>query len=219
MEQKCRYFGIDEPEIRGEIFITEKEKAVAEETLKLLSGDRPTIMFCFNSTNPQKNWVAENWVKIIDMLNKKYDVYQIDQHLHYSRAADRPEEFGRPIIYPTIPNARQELRDAAGSMRKMMAIMSVCRKYLGVNTSFMNIAACFGDDNIVFQHDVDPDGAKLRNMMSKTEAPYDLMDMNQENLYNRYKELRPEWPYPGTKYFDATYDVDRVVEAVKKLWM
>ena len=56
-------------------------------------------------------------------------------------------------------------------------------------------------------------------MMSKTEAPYDLMDMNQENLYNRYKELRPEWPYPGTKYFDATYDVDRVVEAVKKLWM
>jgi ADP-heptose:LPS heptosyltransferase/glycosyltransferase involved in cell wall biosynthesis len=221
MEQKCRYYGIDNPEIRGEIFITDKEKAVAEETLQILSGDKPAIMFCFNSTNPQKNWHAENWTKIVEALKPKYDVYQIDQTIHYSRAKDRPEEFGRPVIYPTIPNARQELRNAAGGIRKMMALMSVTKKYLGVNTSFMNIASCFGDDNIVFQHDVDADGTKLRNIMSKAESLKEgqLWDMNTDDVYNRFRELRPEWCYPGTKYFDATWNVDAVIAAITKLWL
>jgi len=224
MEQKCRYFGIDNPGIRGEIFISETEKAVAEETLQILSGNKPTIMFCFNSTNPKKNWIAENWVKIIDVLKDKYDVFQIDQSIHYSRAKDRPEEFGRPVIYPTIPNARQELRNAAGGMRKMMALMSVSKKYLGVNTSFMNIASCFGDDNIVFQHDVDMDGSKLRALMGRTgfdpmAQNKKLMNMNENNAYNEFREMRPEWPYPGTKYFDAHYSVDEVIDEVKRLWM
>jgi ADP-heptose:LPS heptosyltransferase/glycosyltransferase involved in cell wall biosynthesis len=224
MEQKCRYFGIDNPEIRGEIFISDRERVVAEETLQILSGNKPTIMFCFNSTNPKKNWIAENWVKIVDVLNEKYDVYQIDQSIHYSRAKDRPEEYGRPVVYPTIPNARQELRNAAGSIRKMMALMSVCKKYLGVNTSFMNIASCFGDDNIVFQHDVDMDGTKLRALMGRigfnpTATNKEFMDMNFHNAYNEFRELRPEWPYPGTKYFDAHYSIEEVVGEIKKLWM
>jgi ADP-heptose:LPS heptosyltransferase/glycosyltransferase involved in cell wall biosynthesis len=219
IEQKCRYFGIDNPDIKGEIFITDKERAVAEDTLKILSGARPTIMLCANTSSQSKDWPKENWVKIVEVLSEKYDVYQIEQHIRYSKSVDRPEENGHPFINMTIPNARQELRNAAGGLRKIMAIMSLSKRYIGMATGFINIAACFGENNIVLQHDGDADIVKLRNIMSKTTKPYGLMDMNQENVYKNFPELRPEWVYPGSKYFDKTYDIDRLVEEIKKMWM
>ena len=146
--QRCRYFGIENPRVHGELFITDKEKRVAEETLKLLT-DKPTIMFCYNSTDMKRNWTKDNWIKVIDALSSKYDVFQIEQNIHYHRwPGDRND--GMPCIYPTIPNARQELRNT--DIRKLMALMSVSKKYLGPNTGFMHIARCFGVDNFVFMH-------------------------------------------------------------------
>jgi ADP-heptose:LPS heptosyltransferase len=55
-----------------------------------------------------------------------------------------------PVIYPAIIGARQELRGEG--LRRLAALMSVSKKYLGTNTGFMHMAACFGDDNFVFAH-------------------------------------------------------------------
>jgi hypothetical protein len=150
IERKCRFYGIENPELKGDIFFTEKEIKVAKETLKLLSGEKPTVMFCFNSTDKRRNWEKENWEKIVNVLNKKYDVYQLEENIHYHRLQENEEMNGMPVIFEAVNGARQELRGL--DLRKVSAIMSISKKYLGTNTGFMHIATCFSNDNFVFMH-------------------------------------------------------------------
>jgi len=140
---KCKWFGIDDPDITPELFVTEEERAIAENKLKTLSGDKPTIMFCRNSTMSQRDWNTDAWIKAVDLLNQKYDVYQIEQTMRYNKKTKFPEQ-----LLESIPNAKQELRGL--SIRNIMAVMSVSKRYLGVNTGFMPMASAFGDDNVVF---------------------------------------------------------------------
>lgn len=140
---KCRWFGIENANPTPELFVSEEEKAVAEATLKMLCGDRPAIFLCRNSTMPQRDWVQEGWIKVVDMLTRKYDVFQVEETIRYNKQTKMPER-----VMTTVPNARQEFRGY--DVRKLIALMSVSRRYLGVNTGFMPIATAFGSDNVVF---------------------------------------------------------------------
>lgn len=148
--RKCRYFGISDPELHGELYFTDKERNIARETLKLLSPDKPTIMFCQNSTDNRRNWTRDNWTAVIDALSPWYDVYQIEQKIHYHRFEPTDPSDGLPCVYDTVLNARQELRNL--DLRHAMALQCVSGKYLGSNTGFIHIAQCFGTDNAMFAH-------------------------------------------------------------------
>lgn len=138
-------YGITSTDIRPEIFITEKEESVARKTLHLLSPDRPSIMFCRNSTVPERDWDDDKWFAVIEMLNKKYSVFQMEEAIRYDFDTGEPTR-----VMKTVPNARQELRGIP--LRKAFALMSITKKYLGVNTGWMHAAAAFGYDNYVFLH-------------------------------------------------------------------
>jgi ADP-heptose:LPS heptosyltransferase len=140
---KCKWFGIDNPNITPELFITDYEKSEAEARLKTLSPDKPIILFCKNSTMPQRDWTREGWMKAIDLLKTKYEIFQIEQITRYDKETGTPK-----AIMETIPNARQELRGLG--IREIMSLMSVTKRYLGVNTGFMPMATAFGDNNIIF---------------------------------------------------------------------
>src|SRR6202041_1388930 len=71
--RKCRYFGIENPELKGELFFTSKELNIARETLKLLSGDKPAVIFCQNSTDNRRNWTRDNWEVVIERMSSVYD--------------------------------------------------------------------------------------------------------------------------------------------------
>jgi ADP-heptose:LPS heptosyltransferase len=137
-------YGVYSTHINTEIFISDKEAEVAKKTLDLLSPDKPSIMFCRNSTVPGRDWDDDKWSTIIDMLNKKYSVFQIDESIRYGW------DDGSPRIMKTSTNARQELRGQP--IRKIFALMSLSKKYLGVNTGWMAAATAFGNDNFVFMH-------------------------------------------------------------------
>lgn len=150
IQRKCRYFNIHNPELHGDLFFTEKELRCARETLKLLSGDKPAVIFCQNSTDNRRNWSRDNWNEVIDFYSPWFDFYQVEQKIHYHRfEPDNPDD-GMPCVYDTVPAARQELRNL--DLRKVMALQAVTKRYLGSNTGFMHIAACFSNDNIVFLH-------------------------------------------------------------------
>lgn len=140
---KCRWFGIENANPTPELFISEHEKFIAEATLKMLCGNKPSIFLCRSSTMPQRDWNQDGWVKAVDLLNTKYDVFQIEETVRYDKKTQMPER-----LMPTVPNARQEFRGY--ETRKLMALMSVSKRYFGVNTGFMPIATAFGLDNIVF---------------------------------------------------------------------
>lgn len=145
IERKCKYFGINNPDIRPEIFISEKESEIAKETLKMLSPDKPSIVLCKNSTEYRRDWTLNNWINVVDMLNRKYNVFQVEENIKYDKLTGLPTR-----IMETVPNARQELRGL--EIRKLMAILSVCKKYIGTNTGIMPMATAFGNDNIIFMH-------------------------------------------------------------------
>ena len=143
IDQKCAWFGIENADITPELFVSEKETLAAQKTLELLSGTKPVIMFCKSSTVPDREWTIEGWINIIDMLKDKYDVYQLEETIRYDFYSGMPTR-----IMDTIPNARQELRGLP--IRKLIAIMSLSKKYLGVNTGLMPIASAFSYDNIIY---------------------------------------------------------------------
>lgn len=140
---KCKWFGIENANPTPELFISEEESRIAGATLRLLCGEKPAIFLCRNSTMPQRDWTQEGWIEVVNLLNKKYDVFQIEETIRYDKLTRMPER-----IMTTVPNARQEFRGY--EPRKLMALMSVSKRYLGVNTGFMPIATAFGSDNIIF---------------------------------------------------------------------
>jgi ADP-heptose:LPS heptosyltransferase len=145
--RKCRFFGIDNPELRCQMFFSQKEIDLANKTISLLSGNRPTIMFCANSAWSGRNWIVEEWVKIIDILKVKYDIFQLENTIYYGKA----NESIVPVVFETIPGTRQELRNL--DIRKIAAIMSLSKKYIGIDTAFSHLATCFGNDNYIYYID------------------------------------------------------------------
>lgn len=140
IQNLCETYGIQNADITPELFISDKERQVAEKTLKMLCGDKPAIMFCGAATHPERNWDNKKWADLIDMLSKKYEVFQLEETLRYDF------ETGDIVdVYPTIPGTRQELRGAP--LRRIFALMSVSKKYLGVNTGWMVAGCAFGYDN------------------------------------------------------------------------
>jgi len=151
IERKCRTFGIESPELRGSLYFTPHELLVATKTFDILRrGDRQPIIFCQNSTDNRRNWTRDNWAALIDALSPKYDVYQVEQVIHYNRFEPGNPDDQLPNLYDTVPNARQELRNL--DLRRVAALQSISKKYLGSNTGFMHIAMCFGDDNFIHMH-------------------------------------------------------------------
>jgi len=142
----CETYGIYTENINAEIFLTEHEALVAKKTLELVSPDKPAIMFCRNSTDPNRDWTDEAWFKIIEMLNKKYNVFQIDESIRYDHRTG-----GMPRVMSTISNARQELRGLP--IRNIFGLMYHSRKYLGTNTGWMACATAFGNDNFCYMYD------------------------------------------------------------------
>jgi ADP-heptose:LPS heptosyltransferase len=143
----CETYGVyltDTSDIRTEIFLSESEINTAQLTLAALSPDKPSIMFCPNSTVPERDWDTDKWEQLVEMLNEKYSVFQIDENIRYNW------DTGAPRVMRTIRNARQELRGQP--VRRIFALMSLSKKYLGVNTGWMAAATAFGFDNYVFMH-------------------------------------------------------------------
>lgn len=137
-------YGVFSDKINTEIFLTEQEILVATKTLELLSPNKPVIVFCRNSTDTARDWDDESWEKIVSMLSEKYNVFQIDENIRYDRTTEMPR------VMKTTLAARQELRGL--DIRRIFALMSASKKYLGVNTGLMAAATAFGDDNFVFMH-------------------------------------------------------------------
>jgi|GEM_PF-5608151 len=142
IQQKCRHFGIENPKIKGDIHFDEFELEAGRRTLEQLSGNRPTIILCANSTDPRKDWTTENWERVVSILNSKYDVYQIEERVLYCWQ-------GPDIrVLPTIRGAKQDLRTL--SLRRAMAVMANSKKHLGIDTAFMHIAAALDNDCFIY---------------------------------------------------------------------
>jgi hypothetical protein len=140
IQNLCESYGIHNADITPELFISDKERMVAEKSLQMLTGGKPAIMFCGAATHPERNWDNNKWADLIAMLSRKYEVFQMEETLRYDFESGDITE-----IYPAIPGARQELRGFG--LRKLFAMMSVSRKYLGVNTGWMVAGCAFGYDN------------------------------------------------------------------------
>lgn len=141
--RKCRYFGIENPELKGELFFTPKELNIARETIKLLSGTKPVVIFCQNSTDNRRNWTREAWEAAIDIMSPQFDFYQVEQKIHYHRFEPDDPCDSLPCLYDTVRNARQELRN--GELRKIMALQAVTKRTLTSNTGFYHIGMSVGD--------------------------------------------------------------------------
>ena len=141
--RKCRYFGIENPELKGDIHFTANEIQAAKSILEQLSGTRPVITFCCNSTDWRRDWKLEHWEQLVGMLSTKYDVYQMEERIMFD------SQGGPGIrIHNTCKAARQELRGLP--IRRAAAIMSLSKKHLGTNTGFMHIATCFADGQFCY---------------------------------------------------------------------
>ncbi len=148
--KKCRFFGIDNPLLKGEIYLTEQEIRWAKRTLELVSNDKPAIIMCQNSTGSDRNWTRDNWEAVVETLNPYYNIFQIEQKIHFARWGDGHPDNGMPFLYDTVRNARQDLRNF--DLRRIMGLQSVAGKYLGPNTAFYHIARCFDNDSFTFMH-------------------------------------------------------------------
>ena len=153
IRKKCLWFGVEPASYRTELFIDDDEFKEAQNTISGLSQEKPVVMFSPNSRDARRDWTPENWEKLVNVVNSKYDVYQIDRieqnaPVWDALAGNLPATATDP--QRTIPGARQELRGV--EWRKAMALMKVSGKYLGTNTGFLPMANAFGADHFVF-HD------------------------------------------------------------------
>lgn len=141
---KLRLYDIKPNSLRGEIFFTNEEIAVAQ---KALRTDKPAILVCNNGASPKQNISMETLDYIIKGLSLTFNVYQIE-----SKAYQRP--MGEGIkINSTIHSALQDLRPLP--LRIKLALLSLVKRYVGIDTGFMHAAHCFGNSFVYINKNLD----------------------------------------------------------------
>jgi len=191
IQMKCKSFGITNPELKGEFFLTPKELEIGQAYIQLLSPDKPIILFAKNSKSKLRDWQLNYWEEIVDMLNARYAVFQIDESIGYYGKGSFGEHvlndsrYGMPFLYDTVKNARQELRNIP--IRHLIILASVAKGYLGTNTGAMHIVTAFSYDNIIFM--------------------------------NSHEGGEEGWIYPQNTHFWEYHTLEQVKEIVASKWL
>ena len=185
----CETYDVHTDNLNPEIWLSDHELSVARKTFDLLSPEKPAIMFCRNSTVPERDWRDENWHRIISMLNQRYNVFQIDETIRYDFKTGMPTR-----VMLTCPAARQELRGFP--VRKIFALMACSKKYLGTNTGWLPAATAFSNDNYCYY------------------GTDDGRVMDNPKVMNFH-----HWDFPANKNIYADESIDSVIERIRRDWM
>ena len=111
--------GIHEHEYRAKFYLSEEEREWARRLMEKFP--KPAIAICTRSKEPVKNWLYENWSKLLQELCTKFTIIHLGD--------DQEPEFDGVIRFA-----------GKHTMRESAAILSHCSLFVGPDSLLMHVA-------------------------------------------------------------------------------